>query len=127
MANFLLIRDLCEKNNISLAELSSRTGMTCSNIQKIMSSGTTKTKTIEKIAKALNVPVGYFFDEPTASSIIQTDNAIGKNKVQGHTVQGDGNKVSGNVSLNECHKEIEHLKELLAEKERLIQVLMKEK
>ena len=35
------------------------------------------------------------------------------------------NSVSSDILLNESKKEVEHLKELLAEKERLIQVLMK--
>ncbi len=42
----------------------------------------------------------------------------------GHSVNGNGNLVSGDIRLNECQREIEHLKELLSEKERTIQILL---
>ena len=45
----------------------------------------------------------------------------------GHNITGNHNKVNGNISVNEYEKEIVYLKELLAEKERTIQILMKEK
>jgi hypothetical protein len=33
---------------------------------------------------------------------------------------GNGNKISGDITLSECRKEIEHLNALLEEKERVI-------
>jgi len=57
--------------------------------------------------------IDYFFDR---------DVDLGVNI--GHQIKGNGNKVSGNITLSECQKEIEHLKELLKEKERTIQILM---
>jgi transcriptional regulator with XRE-family HTH domain len=83
----------------------------------VSESGNPTAKSLETIANFLKCSIDDFFDRDVEYVSVN----------MGHTVQGDGNKVSGNVSLNECHKEIEHLKELLTEKERLIQVLMKEK
>ena len=35
----------------------------------------------------------------------------------GHSVTGNGNRVSGDIALSECQREITHLKALLSEKE----------
>ena len=63
MANFLLIRELCELKKITIRELASRIGKEDSSIQAIVRNGSTNTKTIEAIAKVLEVPVGVFFDD----------------------------------------------------------------
>lgn len=72
--------------------------------------------TLERIADFFKVPIDTFFERKieTSSTTI------------GHHVNGNGNNVIGDIALNECKKEIEHLKELLAEKERTIQILMKQ-
>ncbi|EXY10228.1 helix-turn-helix domain-containing protein, partial [Bacteroides fragilis] len=50
MANFLLIRELCELKKITIRELASRIGKEDSSIQAIVRNGSTNTKTIEAIA-----------------------------------------------------------------------------
>lgn len=100
MANFLLIRTLCEERKITMRELARRIGRDESTIQSAIRRGTTNTKTIEKIAEVLEVPVGYFFDaEPKAGS--KTVNTLPEN---GETIS--------------------YLKQILAEKERTIRILM---
>lgn len=100
MANFLLIRNLCEERKITMRELARRIGRDESTIQSAIRRGTTNTKTIEKIAEVLEVPVGYFFDaEPKTSS----------EKMK---------------SLPENEETINYLKQILAEKERTIRILM---
>ena len=71
---------------------------------------------MEKIADFFKVPIDYFFDRSIETSSVNI----------GHHVNGNGNKVSGDITLSECKKENEHLKELLSEKERTIQILMKQ-
>lgn len=111
-------------NNSSLASLS---GLSDVTISKILNGADAKISSIERIAEALNVPVGYFFDD----SVINQVNS-GKSNV---LVGRDNN---GQISVSECQDrledallEIEHLKEiidgkdkLIEEKERLINVLM---
>lgn len=100
MANFLLIRTLCEERKITMRELARRIGRDESTIQSAIRRGTTNTKTIEKIAEVLEVPVGYFFDsEPR---------------------KGDA-KSKG---LPENQETISYLKQILEEKERTIRILM---
>ena len=100
MANFLLIRTLCEERKITMRELARRIGRDESTIQSAIRRGTTNTKTIEKIARVLDVPVGYFFDsEPKTSS-------------------------ERMKALPEKEETINYLKQILAEKERTIKILM---
>jgi len=74
-------------------------------------------KTIELIADFFEVPIDFFFDRKIDKLEITV----------GHHVNGNGNKVSGDISLIDAKKEIDHLKQLLEEKERTIQILMNQK
>jgi len=70
---------------------------------------------LEAISKILNIPISYWFDD--------------ENCQLNQSVVGDGSAASiyGNATagvIADKDKEIEHLKQLLKEKERLIQVLM---
>lgn len=94
MANLLIIRDLCERKKMTIRELAQRVGRDESSIQSAIRRGSTNSSTLERIAKELGVSAAVFFD--------------------GYTV--DNSK--------ELQREIDHLKELLKEKERLIEVLM---
>lgn len=102
MANFLLIRTLCEERKITMRELARRIGRDESTIQSAIRRGTTNTKTIEKIAEVLEVPVGYFFDS-------------------GQTIEAKTN------SLPENEETINYLKQIIEEKERTIRILMAER
>lgn len=94
MANLEHIRDLCERKKMTIRELAQRIGRDESSIQSAIRRGSTNTTTLENIASVLGVPAGVFFDG----------------------FEADKSK--------ELENEIAHLKELLKEKERLIEVLM---
>lgn len=96
MANLLIIRDLCEQKKITIRELAKRIGRDTSSIQSAIRRGSTNTTTVELIANELGVPAGIFFD--------------------GFPEDGTGEQA----------REIAHLKQLLAEKERTIAILMRE-
>lgn len=105
---------LCEKIGISVQGFD--------NILKGTEPGVNK---VERIADFFKVSIDYFFDRN-----IDMPN-------QKLTVSGNGNKVQngdGNVMIESQAKEIEHLQQLLAEKEkaladkeRTIQILMDKK
>lgn len=113
MANFKIIRDLAETKNISLRDIAKKIGISEDGLQKIIRNDSTKTATIEEIASILEVPVGIFFD----------DNK-GLNQPIAHN--GSAASIYGNASVGESDKdkEIAHLREIVAEKERTIQILM---
>lgn len=50
-----MIRELCEKKNISLAELTRRIGQSPQNFNKKLKRGTVSSEEMMEIAKALNV------------------------------------------------------------------------
>lgn len=98
MANLILIRDLCEAQKMTIRELAERIGRNESTLQAAIRKGSTNSTTIELIAKELRVPAGYFFD---------------------------GWEVSD--TARELKKENDHLRALLAEKERTIEILMSDR
>lgn len=65
MFNLSKIRTLAEKQKISIRNLSKEIGITEQGLQKIMRENSTKTETLEKICKILNVSMSYFLDENT--------------------------------------------------------------
>ncbi|MBD5240449.1 MAG: helix-turn-helix transcriptional regulator [Bacteroidales bacterium] len=95
MANLFLIRELCEERKMPFGELCRRIGRDASAVHRSIRAGSTSLKTLEEIAKVLEVPAGYFFD--------------------GYVRDRD---------LEKYIKEINHLKELLDEKERTIRILL---
>lgn len=115
MLNGRKIEKLIEEYNVSKQDLSDATGMSRTTLYNILCSKRSPScENVEKIADYFKVPIDSFFDR----SVEITGNKVG------HSVNGNGNNVSGNILLNECQKENEHLKEIIAEKERTIQILL---
>lgn len=83
---------------MTIRELAERIGRNESTLQAAIRKGSTNSTTIELIAKELRVPAGYFFD---------------------------GWEDSDNT--RELKKENDHLRALLAEKERTIEILMSDR
>lgn len=113
MANLQIISELLKKKKMGKTQFCELVGITDQTLRQIQARNSTKTDILERIAHVLNVPIGYFFGEHT-----------------GIVVNGENNQVhngQGNQIMLSQEKEIEHLRELLAEKERLIQVLMGKK
>ena len=105
------IRRLFEDRNISQAQFIKDTSISKSNLYVWLNNTSIPgADNLEIIADYFNVPIDYFFDRETNSLGISI----------GHQVKGYGNKISGDITLSECQKEIEHLNALLEEKERVI-------
>lgn len=119
--NIRKLAKLIEDNRLSKVRLGEMTGISDVTISNILKGSDAKISSIEAIAKALRVPVGYFFDEEPTTGI---NNA---------TIKGNNNVLAGRDNhiaagkLNDCTKELAHLKALLSEKERTIQILMERK
>ena len=105
------IRRLFEDRNISQAQFIKDTSISKSNLYVWLNNTSIPgADNLEIIADYFNVPIDYFFDRET--------NSLGISIC--HQVKGNGNKISGDITLSECQKEIEHLNALLEEKERVI-------
>jgi len=109
------IRELAEERNMSLAELAKRIGKTKQAVYEIVEKDDVNTSILRQLCSVFSVPMSYFFDEYcSAHAVASGDNSIAA--------------INSEVYLskeNDFLKErIKYLEQILAEKERLITVLM---
>lgn len=123
----LKIKELMIQENIEVSELAKKIGKTKQAVYDMLDKEDVNTSLLKQLATVFNVPITTFF-ETTANN----QHAQGSSNV----LVGRGN--NGQISVSECQDkledallEIKHLQEvldakdkLLAEKERLINVLM---
>ena len=122
MFNGLKTHKLLEERGLTKVSLFTHIGISKKGLDDIINGvHAPKVTYVEALADFFKVPIDFFFDRDINSSGINI----------GHQVKGNGNKVSGNITLSECQKELEHMKALLeekdkiiTEKERTIQILM---
>lgn len=119
--NLLKIKELCEHKNGGLKRLAEEIGMSEQNLHRCINNNKIQAGDLEKIAHSFNVSISIFFE----------DQSLKENINVGHNVNGNGNNILGNISLNEMQKELDHLRQLLQEKqaiidekERTIQILL---
>lgn len=156
MANLHLIKTLAENKKMPITELAERVGVSEQQIHLMVRTNSTKINTLEKIAKVLDVPVTYFFDQPSlqtnekyeakgkhgivAKNIGSVDNRETKIVRESTTkIQQSETDISEEIILPaECPEQIKHhieklsmevsmLKKLLEEKERFINHLLDKK
>lgn len=108
------LMELYHLNKVRLSEIS---GISDVTIAKILKGADSKISSVEAIAKALGVPVGYFFED----SYSTYDNFISSQNTA--YIKGSNNTLIGRDNAI-IEKEVEHLKAIIAEKERTIQILM---
>ena len=123
MFNGQKINKLIEERHITKKSLFEYMGTSASGLDSIIKNCNPTAEKIEQIADFFQLPIDYFFDRNNPGNITSI----------GHQITGDGNRVTGDIGLSECQKEIEHLRQLLeekekaiADKERTIQILMKQ-
>lgn len=121
MANLALISELIKHKKMMIGDFCEQSQITNQTLREIIKRNSTKTDILERIANVLNVPVGYFFNEHSGIVVNGKNNQV-------HSGQGN------QIMLSPEQREIEHLREiikeknnLLEEKERLIQMLMQTK
>lgn len=110
------INKLLEERKITKVNLYTSVGISGPGLDKMIAGANVRVGSLEKIADFFNVSMDYFFDREIDNSSINI----------GHHVNGMGNSVSGDITLSDCQKELAHLKQLLEEKERTIQILLKQ-
>jgi transcriptional regulator with XRE-family HTH domain len=118
------IEQLLEERKVTKVYLASQLGISIAGLKKMIAGNSLPSvDKVEKIADFFKVPMDFFFDRGVERISVNI----------GHQVSGTGN-ITGNISLNECQKELGHLQEIIKEKdkiidekERLIRVLMDKK
>jgi transcriptional regulator with XRE-family HTH domain len=73
MADFSKILTLCESMNIPLSRLARDINISYSGLKRIIDDNSTRTDTLEKIAKYLGVEVAYFFSNDPNNGIYFSD------------------------------------------------------
>ena len=124
MFNGQKIKDIISNKGLTQKQVFNRAGIKEATFYSLFNQTANPSSNIlESIADVLGCSIDDFFDRNNDAQLINI----------GHNVSGNGNKVTGDIALSECQSEVAHLKELLKEKdellnekERLIKVLMKE-
>lgn len=116
--NYNKIKLLCVEREISIDDLSKKIGMSKAGLYTSMTNNSLKIENLEKIASALNVPISYFFDTDENG---QTGNIVPLETVNVYKTRYEKQKTENEY----LKREIEHLKDKLADKEKLIKLLEK--
>ena len=113
MEGKVLKQKLMELNKTQ-KELSELLGITAQSVNAILSAKDVRSGTIEKFAKVLNVPVGFFFGYEGSQSAV----------ANGHKSVAAINSSVSSPTEEVLKERVKSLETLVAEKERLINVLM---
>ena len=106
------------ERKVSKAKLCSSTGIARTTLDAILNGSDTKVSTIESIASALNLGIGYLFDEDTQIR------SAGRDYVERGKIEHSGPEYNGVSNEADLRDQIAQLKSQLSDKERLIQILM---
>lgn len=118
-----LIRNLSEKRAGGMRKLASDIGMSEQNLHRCVNNNKIQAADLEKIARMLSVEIQIFFDDDVRTSsnnTVETNGDFSPASMHGNVSVG----VRADAILTE---KVKYLEELLAEKERLIKVLMDRK
>lgn len=103
---------------ISKKKLCDVTGIARTTLDAILNGGDARISTIEAIASALKLHVGYFFDEDVTEV-----RQAGRDYVEHGKITHSGPECSGAASEADLREQISQLKSQLADKEKIIQLL----
>lgn len=103
--NLQVIKNLCEQQGRSLKQLAAESGMSEPNLHRCIRMNKIQASDLEQLSKLLGVPVNTFFD----SSLPQPNASPEQMR---------------NADLRLLQERVSYLEQLVAEKERLISVLL---
>lgn len=102
------LKHIVESRQLMKKSIAEQLGFTPTNLSSIFKKPSIDCALLERICSVIQVPPSYFFDEPTYA-----------NHANATTVIGNAEAVAGATPT-----EVATLRELLAEKERTIQILL---
>lgn len=122
MPNLHKIKDIAEVQGMSIRALADAVGIKENQIHVMVRTNSTKIETLEKIAKALHVPITVFFNESVED---KSQLLVGNGQQMG----GGGLQTQGTLNSEEhdevirLREENKYLKELMADKNERISEL----
>lgn len=118
--NIIKLQQLIKDSGKSKVEIAKLSGITRVTLDNALQGGDIRISIVEALAKTLKVKVGYLFDEDETENNTATAN--------NGSIAFAGNNNYGNIGCRSdemLQERIKHLEDLLAEKERLINVYEK--
>ena len=110
-----IIRNLSEKRAGGMKKLASDIGMSEANLHRCVNNNKIQAAELEKIASFLDVDIRVFFSDEQKTSV-NTSGDFSPASYSGDVTVGSADAILA--------ERVKHLEELLAEKERLIKVLL---
>jgi DNA-binding Xre family transcriptional regulator len=117
--NLLKVKKILGEKQLTINWLSKQIGMSNQNLYKCFEKNRIEANDLERIAQVLDVNVSYFFDDTVPYTGHKIKNSIGNNFLG--NINGNGVRVNLNPTDNE--KEIDHLKEIIREKDNTIEAM----
>ncbi len=110
------IRKLSETRSGGMRKLAADAGMSEANLHRCVNNNKISAGDLERIARLLNVPVGYFFDDAPST----TATASGRNSIAaaGHDISVNGASDGDSAVLRE---KVAYLERIVSEKEKIIE------
>jgi len=123
--NYSKIKFLANEKKITLKQICANVEITEQGLQRMFLNNSMKIETMEKIAKVLQVPASYFFEDDN-KEVSKKINA-GDNNVISIGNKNNNNSNAETKDLAVCRKEVEYLKQQVKDKEDIIQLMRNKK
>ncbi|MDE6261949.1 MAG: helix-turn-helix domain-containing protein [Muribaculaceae bacterium] len=117
MANLQKIKVLAKKRGTTINDLAKQLGMTPQAIHLMVRENSTKTDTLERIARMFEVPISIFFDETMDGGKIQN---AGTENNQSSRDNNTGINMAEHDELIKLREEVKYLKKILSDKDERI-------
>lgn len=116
------LKEFLFKKKVSQSEVARQLKISQQSFNQMLSSADVKTSLLERIAKVLNVTISSIYGEKSSDAVANGDGcvAVNGNNTVAHHITTNATS-AGDVMLQQ---KVEALEALLAEKERLITVLL---
>lgn len=113
------IKIYTEQRRIPFKTLASSIGMSEGNLHRCVRENKIQANDLEKIAIALRIPIGFFFDENDVEI-----REAGRDYVENGNIEHRGTEYNGSASIEQdLRAQIAQLKSQLEDKERIIKLL----
>ena len=117
MANLQKIKVLAKKRGTTINDLAKQLGMTPQAIHLMVRENSTKTDTLERIARMIEVPISIFFDETMDGEKFQN---AGTENNQSSRDNNTGINMAEHDELIKLREEVKYLKKILSDKDERI-------
>lgn len=119
------LKEFLFKKKVSQSEVARQLKISQQSFNQMLSSADVKTSLLERIAKVLNVTISSIYGEKSSDAVANGDGCVavnGNNTVAHHITTNATNATNAGDAV--LQQKVEALEALLAEKERLITVLL---